>query len=403
MDRRTEQSRLSDGRSDGSRRDIARQDAIAASAESCAQDRHSVPGVPDRRKHLPGILACVLILATASAIRICGALNEPWLDEILALVTARNVVSICDIFTKIHSEVNHHLYTAYLYLVNPQGNWLLCRLPSLAAGIGTVAIAGLIGRRRSTADAFFAMFLIGFSYVMVLYSSEMRGYALAVFFSYLSFYLLDSYLASKRCHTALFFSLSVVFGIISQLTFLSFYLAALIWSVFRLMKSRSSLRQFIVEILSIHAIPLIFLAAFYFVSVRGITGIGGTPSPSLIHSYGTALAWSMGAPSADFLRMLTCIAAVVVLYAGSQLLWREKSDSYVFFLGVILVFPNILIGLRGADEIYVRYYIISIAFLLLLCGYLLAALYRQGLRGKTICCSASSHVLMRSSTGTLCV
>jgi hypothetical protein len=321
----------------------------------------------------------------AAAIRIYGALNELWLDEILALVAARNVVSILDIFTTIHSEINHHLYTVYLYLVNPQGNWLLCRTPSLLAGIGTMGIAGLIGRRRSSADAFFSMFLIGFSYVMVLYSSEMRGYAMAVFFSFLSFYLLDSYLALRKWQTSLFFSLCVVLGIVSQLTFLSFYMAALVWSVYRLVKSHSGLRQLIFELLSIHAIPLMFLTAFYFVNIRYMTGIGGTSSPSLIYSFGTALAWSMGAPPSDFMKMLTCIAAVVVLNAGIQLLWREKSDSFIFFLGAILVFPIILITIRGSDEIYVRYYIISIAFLLLLCSYLLAQLYYQGLRGKTIC------------------
>ncbi len=228
--------------------------------------RHSSPTGRSAEKNRPPdehgrsrrdlrFVVCAAVLALAAAIRLQGARNDLWLDEILALDAARQVSSLWEIFTGIHSEINHHLYTAYLYFVAPGDNGWLCRLPSLAAGIGTVIMAGLIGRRRDPLSAFFAMLLTGFSYVLVLYSSEARGYSLAVFFAFLSLYLLDSYLTRKGTLTALCFSLAVVGGLLSQLTFLSFYLAALIWSAYRLLASRCGVRRFGVEMLACHAAP----------------------------------------------------------------------------------------------------------------------------------------------------
>ena len=299
------------------------------------------PAPDNRARRLPTLYfaACGLILLIAAAARICAARNDLWLDEILALELARPVAALSDIFTNIHSEVNHHLYTVYLYLVDPRDNELLCRLPSLVSGIGTVIVAWLIGRRRSPVCAVFSLLMVGCSYVLVLYSSEARGYSLAAFFSFLSFYLLDSYLEAKKWRTALFFSLAVVAGLVSQLTFVSFYLAALAWSGYRIVSGRLGAGRAAREMFACHAVPVLFLAVFYFVEVRYITGIGGTPAKSLIDSYGTALAWSWGAPLWDPLKLLACVAAVAMLSAGIQLLRREKSDSYLFFLGAILAFP----------------------------------------------------------------
>lgn len=61
------------------------------------------------------------------------------------------------------------------------------------------------------------------------------------------------------------------------------------------------------------------------------------------------------------------------------------SDLYVFFLGVILVFPILLIVVRGDDAIYVRYFIIGIAFLLILGSFVLTELYHGRGRRRAIC------------------
>ncbi len=57
----------------------------------------------------------------------------------------------------------------------------------------------------------------------------------------------------------------------------------------------------------------------------------------------------------------------------------------MFFLAAIVVFPLLLIVVRSSDVIYVRYFIIAIAFLLLLFSFALAWLYERGAAGKTAC------------------
>ena len=342
--------------------------------------------------------ACIVVVVVAAAARIAAAMNDLWLDEILALGAACHLSSAVDVFTGLHSEINHHLYTLYLFLLRPENNWFDCRIPSLVAGVGAVVVAGAIGRRRSRACGFFAMLLLGSSYVMILYSSEARGYALAVFFALAAFHLLDRYLeTSVKGDRPIFvgtkigtvpwplvagFSVCSILGFLSQLTFVSFYLATLAWSLYRLKGEPKG--RLVRTMLCCHAAPLLFLATFYVVDIRHITGIGGTPS-SLLRSCIAAPAWAMGSPSQAVAQLAASIVAAAIIVAGIWLLRRDRLDLCVFFLGAIVVFPVLLIVVRGSDVIYVRYFVIAIAFLLLLFSFVLAGLCERGPGGKAAC------------------
>lgn len=330
------------------------------------------------------VAACVAILGVAAAVRIVGARNDLWLDEIWSLHLAATISSPMEVFTKIHHENNHYLNTLYLYFIGPQGNGLGSRILSLVTGIGAVAVAGLIGRRRDAATAFLAMLLTGFSYVLVLYSSEARGYAEVVFFAFLCFYLLEWYLQNPSWQAALLFAVSAILGLISHLSFVSFLFAAMVWSGYRYVQRRPSIRDSIVGMLSCYAAPVIILALLYFIDIRYVT-IGGGTSARLLDVYGAALAWSLGTPSVDFMMLLTCVMAVVVLDVGLRLLWGKHDDSFVFFAGAILVFPIFLVIVRGSDAIYVRHFIIGSAFLLILFSYVLVDIYHRGVLGKVTC------------------
>ncbi len=337
---------------------------------------------PDGRLFL--ILA-IAVLAVATVIRIYGAFNDLWLDEIWSIKIAGQVVSPSDIFTKLHHEINHHLNTLWLWFIGNRGNWPGYRIPSLLAGSGTVIFAGLIGRRRNRTTAFMAMLVLGFSYVLILYSSEARGYAMAIFFAFLSYYALDHYLEKSRWPWAVIFSISGVLGMASQPIFAAFLLAALLWTIVRLAKPFRGRKSLIAGLLSCHLVPWIFLAFLYWVDLRKVVPGGGTPSASLIDAYGTALAWGIGTPLSDTGKFLTCAGAIAILCAGVCLLWNEQSDSWIFFLSVIVVFPILLIVIRGSNIIYTRHFIIGLAFLLLLFSYVLASLCERGRRGQFAC------------------
>ncbi len=226
------------------------------------------------------------------------------------------------------------------------------------------------------------MVLFGSSYVMILYSSEARGYALAAFSALAAFYLLDRYHETRRWPAAAGFSVCVILGFLSQLTFVSFYLATLAWSLYRC--KGETWRTFVRTMLCCHAAPLLFLAAFYAVDICHVTGIGGTPS-ALLRACVAVPAWAIGAPSHPAAQLAGCGVAVAILIAGIWLLRRERPDLCLFFLAAVVVFPVLLVAARGSDVIYIRYFIIAIAFLLLLFSFVLARLYERGPLGKAAC------------------
>jgi hypothetical protein len=331
--------------------------------------------------------ACAAILALATALRIRGALNDLWLDEVWSLKLVSGISSPWQVFTSLHLDNNHYLNGLWLYFLGPHGGAFWYRLPSIVAGAGSVALAGLIGRRRNTAAAFFAMLLTGFSYALVLYSSEARGYSTVVFFSFLAFYALDLYLERPRWQMAALYSFSALLGLASHLSFVSVLLASIAWSVWRMDSIRASRRETARCLFSCQAAPALFLAWLYHVDVRQmVEGGGGQAHLSLIDTYGTALAWALGTPAPEAMKILFCLVSVAILGAGLRLLWRERTGAFVFFAGVILVFPILLAVVRNAETIYVRYFIISIAFLLILASFVLASLYHQGRAGKWGCC-----------------
>jgi hypothetical protein len=233
---------------------------------------------------------CILIISAGAAFRILGAQNDLWLDEIWSLNLASLISKPLDIFTKIHHDNNNYLNTLWLHYVGAHRAALTYREPSIIAGIGTILLAGLIGRRRDRAAAFFAMTLTSVSYLLVLYSGEARGYAEAIFFSFLSYYFLDRYLKEGRPVMGILFSISAVLGVLFHLIFLNFYFAALIWSTIRLLRSSHTPRQILLQMSLCHALPLVFLALLYLVDVRHIHQGGGT-SFDLMHAAMDCLAW----------------------------------------------------------------------------------------------------------------
>ena len=345
-------------------------------------DAHSKPPVRGHNRWV-SIGGFLVILAVAAIIRTFAALNDLWLDEIWSLRVVGQISSPLDVFTKIHFDNNHYLNSLWLYLCGFRGNWPGYRIPSLLAGVGTVILAGLIGRRRNVSAAFFAMLLMAFSYVQILYSSEARGYSAAVFFSLFSYYLLENYLEKRRWHSAVLLSISSVLGFTSHLIFLNFFCAALLWSGYRLVKSGIGVKRAFTAMLACYAAPTIFLAALYWIDIRHMVVGGGTPT-SLPGIYASSLAWTLGAPSGNSMPQLASFAAIVLFGAGIWILWRDKPDSAIPFVAVILVMPILLATIYNAEDVYVRYFIIGMAFLLILSSFVLAVLYRLGSLGKAI-------------------
>src|SRR4029077_19307910 len=139
------------------------------------------------------LASCIVVFVVATLLRVRGAMNDLWLDEIWSLDLVREIRSPIEVFTKIHHDNNHYLNSLFMYFTGQRGNWPGYRIPAVVAGCGTVILAWLIGLRRNKSAALFSMLIVAFSYVLVLYSSEARGYGSLIFFCFLCFLSLQSF------------------------------------------------------------------------------------------------------------------------------------------------------------------------------------------------------------------
>ncbi|HEY4284964.1 MAG TPA: glycosyltransferase family 39 protein [Chthoniobacterales bacterium] len=334
----------------------------------------------------PVVIVCsAIVVVVAVALRVRGALNDLWLDEIWSLGIASTLQSPVEIFTKVHRANNHYLNTLILYFLGQHGNWPGYRIPAVVAGSVAVILAGLIGYRRDKTNALIAMLVTASSYVLVLYSSEARGYAFVICFSFLSYYLLDLYLDNPRYSVGLLFSLSAILGFISHLVFIHFFVAAFLWTSWRILQSpRPVVKCMITTIFSCYIVPAAFLAGLYFIDIRRLE-IGGGPHVGLLDGYTESLAWSVGAPATDLTQKIGIVIAAAGLIAGLWILWREKSSSFVFFLSVIVLAPLGLALFGHTEMFYARFFIIGTAFLSILLSFVLARIYERGSAGRVIC------------------
>lgn len=326
----------------------------------------------------------IALLAMAAGIRFRAAQNSLWVDEILSVDLVRRLSSPLDVFHRIHSDNNHYLNSLCIYLLGFRGDWPGYRIPSVLAGIGAVVVSGLIGKRRSTACAFLSVILFSFSYVLVLYSSEARGYAALVFFSLLSFLLLGSYLDSRRRLVALGFSLCACLGFLAHLSFAFFFLASMPWVALRLLRWRAGIREFLESFALCYSLPVLLVALLYFLDIRFLFTPGGA-HPGLFNTFRAAMAWTLGMPFASTVGPMFA-AAILVLAAGLWRLWREGSDSVAFFPGMIAVVPLLLLYLGHQEVLYVRFFIVPLAFLLVLLGIVLSWIWEsRGRVGRLFC------------------
>ncbi|HME87851.1 MAG TPA: glycosyltransferase family 39 protein [Chthoniobacterales bacterium] len=327
--------------------------------------------------------ACALIVA-AALIRVRAAINDLWMDEIWSIELVRELHSALGVFTQTHHDNNHYLNSLFIYFLGQRGNWPGYRMLSELAGIGAIVLAWFIGARQGKWTAFFCMLLVSFSYVLILYSSEARGYAPLIFFCFACFLILHRFLEKPRWPLAVLFSVCAILGFASHLTFFIFAGASLVWFGVCLHRIKFPIRQIASWTLACYAAPFISLLALYLVDIRYLQIGGGTPI-TVFDGYRMMLAWALGGPNAAQFQLFTASISIIALAIGLWGLIRKGSDDWVFYLGAIVIAPLAMAFIDRGTLHYVRYFVVALAFLLLLFGRLLGSLFQSGRTGKIAC------------------
>jgi len=334
------------------------------------------------------IVGFAIVLALAAVVRIWAAMDEFWLDEIWTLLDfAGRARTASEVFL-CHHDNNHYLVTLWMYMLGPrQANWIMYRLPSIVAGIGTVGLAAQYARRWGTFAAAAATVLTATSFYLITYASEARGYALEGFFALAALLALDRFLATRSVASNLLFVGAAILGTLSHLTFVAFYVVMQLWSAFALVKRGESWADIARLLARLNLPVLAFFAALFLIDVRYIV-LGGGTSHSIPRVVVDALALEVGCVTRNvWLLLSVALGVVVVLLLGIALLWRDKSDLWLFFILSIFVAPAIAVTLSQPEFLYERYFYLNMLMGLLLLSYLLGRTWQTGRAGQIVACA----------------
>jgi len=319
---------------------------------------------------------CFLLLCLAGfLLRIDAVFTQLWLDEIWSLNLLKNLASPLDILNSLHIDNNHLLNSFYLYFAGPDQQSYIYRLPSLIFGLALLPLVWVVARKNSRQAGCTALIFCSLSYLMVLYSSEARGYSSLLFFSLLCFYLFEKIIDKPTSFGILLFWLSALLGGLSHYGFFMFFPALFIWSVCLWFKGRLSLSLFI----KLHLVPLLLLCVLYNLHFRHLPGGSGPLQDHLevvINSLSTAFGGSeLSAlrPEQSLFILVFVLFVVVTALSEIYFQWQEEEDRAFFYLLMIFILPLLGLLIFEPRVIFIRYFLLSLLF----CYFLLASFFSR--------------------------
>jgi hypothetical protein len=347
------------------------------------------------------LATAVASFVVGTVVRVLAARNDLWFDEVWTLqLLQERVNSFGDVFTNVKHSNNHHLCSLWMWLVGQNASALLYRLPSVLASIGTIVLAGVIGLRQSRLEGCIAVILTSWSYLLIHFGTEARGYSLAIFFALLAWYALQQFeetVAGGRLSAValakaddsgrswiwmLVFWSAVVLGFLAHLEFAICFAGLVAWALWRFVRYRSKWRQAMLDLFALFTVPVALVLVFYFIAIRGLEVAGG-PSYRLWPLLIKTASYTVGGPASGAAAAIAALLAVAALCVALICLTFHRDDRWIFY-AVVIVAPLALIAIQRPEQLYVRYLIISVVMSLLLLSSADAATLRRGIAAPAI-------------------
>jgi hypothetical protein len=309
-----------------------------------------------------------------AVVRVFAARNDLWFDEIWTLELLRERVhSFGDVFTNVKHSNNHHLCSLWMWLVGQNASSLVYRLPSLLASIGTIVVAGLIGLRQSRLAGCIAVILTSWSYLLIHFGTEARGYSLAIFFALLAWYALQQFEERRSWMWIIVFWSAVALGFLAHLEFAICFAGLVAWALWRCIRYRSKWGQAVLDLFALFTVPIVLLLVFYSVAIRGME-VGGGPKYQVMPLLIKTASYMVGGPGSGAAAGIIALLAVASIYVVLAYLMFEHDDRWIFY-AVVIVVPLGLLAILLPVPLSVRYFIITVAASLLLLSSGCAALF----------------------------
>lgn len=331
------------------------------------------------------VAALVAILLIATVVRTLASTGDLWFDEVWTWMLLRDLDSPLDIFV-MHHDNNHYLNSLYWFVVGDSPHALLYRVPSILFGVATVLVGARLAAVRGWLEGLIVAFLLSSSFLLILYSSEARGYSAVTFFAFAAFAAMRRLLATPSTGLLVgFWGLSIL-GFLSHLSYGLVAAAIGLWTMAELARPGTRALAWFTGLARFHAVPFVFLVLLYWIDVSKVPYLFVHPDP-----FGAVLADAI----AHTLRMPAGVApnwaaasvALLMMAVSIFRIARSGSREWIFFVAVLVSAP-LLYGIpqlfMGPVAIMVRYFLVSFVFALLLLAYVFADLVRSGRIGTVV-------------------
>jgi len=331
--------------------------------------------------------ALAVSLAAFGLLRLLASCGDFYIDEIWSFYFSRQISSPIDVF-RLNHDNNHILNTLYLYALGGEPfffagkpTFIPHRLLSVVSGVVSLFLVWKIASRRGRAEAFTALALAGFSYPLVLYSSEARGYSPAIMFALASFLFVERRLNGSR-HAQFFFWLSAPLAFLSHSSFIYVYAALFVWSALEETRRGGAVKGAL-RLASLHLVPIVFAALYYLFFLKSMVYGGGELGGAFKEVLLTA-SMALGAPSGGFAGYASLALLTAGSIAGLVRLSRSCPGEPVFYVSAIFIVPALIVAVMKPEFLYFRYFLVTFPFLYLLLAHALCALYERPGTSKAV-------------------
>ncbi len=317
-------------------------------------------------------IVCAAGILLSSSLIVIAARGDLWLDEIWSLSFAEAAKTPWEILLLFKHDDNHILNTLFLYLMGKQQNLLLYRAFAILSGIASLILLVKIASQWGRLEGIFVLLLAGTSYPLVLYFSEARGYAPAILFSLLSFYILQDNRMSYSPMKLILFWLASILGVLAHLTYLIVFSALAIYIIHYEFTTRKTFFRKSLQTAKYLSVPFTFIIFFYFSYVRGMA-IGGGPPIDKYAELAKGVDCLLGLP--DTLWIIGLLLIILILSFAAFMAYSEKKPVWSFYLAVLLIMPAAIIAVTNPAYFHFRYVIVCFPFYYLILSFILAKLW----------------------------
>ena len=330
-------------------------------------------------------LGLILILIVGGGLRIWAAGGDLWIDEVWSLNQMRIAASSegpSDWVALFFHSNTHALNTIYMRLIDGwfagDASPLAYRSLSLASGIASLALVSWWGWKRSPATALIMATLFAFSYPMINYSGEARGYGPMILAVLGASYVLRSYLHSPTTRKAVAFSLISLLGLLSHLTFIIAQAGLGFWALAAIYQGRRNLISTTATLVPLFGLQLVAISAYGAVALKNMVRGGDCCPESALDSIRIMADWTFGLDAHAITSLVPLFVLTVLLVFAIYKVAKYGDYIWVALTIIVLIFPLITLIIETKPDVIHRYYLPSAVYALLITGGGLTWLWQEG-------------------------